>query len=280
MNLVDETRIPFFQVDAFTEKPFRGNPAAVCLMPCNLDDSIYQSIAHEMNLSETAFVEQLTQVGAYKLRWFTPKIEVPFCGHATLATSHILYSHIGVESELISFNTLSGVFRAERVEEGIRLDFPRNDPVEVMPPEPMLKALGLSSWMETRFSEETSKLLVRLETQKQVLELQPNFTTLEAVENRLGVRGVIVTSVGSGTYDFVSRYFAPWVGVNEDPVTGSAHTVLAPYWWKQLGKRKMFAYQASDRGGELQLELAENRVYVIGKAVTVIEGFLNIDTTQ
>ena len=249
-------------------------------MPCNLEDSIYQSIAQEMNLSETAFVEQLDQLGAYRLRWFTPKSEVPLCGHATLAAAHVLYSHIRVKSELISFKTLSGVLKAERVEEGMRLDFPRNDPVEVEPPEPLLKALGISSWMDVLFSEETSKLLVRLKTQGQVRDLQPDFSALEAVENRLGVRGVIVTSSGSGSYDFVSRYFAPWVGINEDPVTGSAHTVLAPYWWQQLGKLRMLAYQASERGGELHLELAEDRVYIAGKAVTVVEGFLNIDITQ
>ncbi len=139
-------------MDAFTEKSFRGNPAAVCLMPCNLKASIYQSIAQEMNLSETAFVEQLDQLGAYRLRWFTPKSEVPLCGHATLAAAHVLYSHINVESELVSFKTLSGVLKAKRVEEGIRLDFPRNDPVKMEPPEPMLKALGLSSWMNVLFS--------------------------------------------------------------------------------------------------------------------------------
>lgn len=271
---MDHTWVPFFQVDAFTKKPFRGNPAAVCLMPCDLDDALYLSIAREMNLSETAFVEPLEPGVSYRLRWFTPALEVPLCGHATLATAHVLFNHLGTKGRQVSFQTRSGVLMAEWTEGGIRLDFPRNDSAKVEPPEPLLRALNLSSWREVQFSASTAKLLICLEKEAQVRGLRPDFAALVAAENKLGVRGTIVTARGSGPYDFVSRYFAPWVGIDEDPVTGSAHTVLTPYWADRLGKRRMLAYQASKRGGELQLELGEDRVYITGGAVTVIEGRL------
>lgn len=274
MKTEAESMVPFFQVDAFTKKSFRGNPAAVCFMSCDLDDEVYQSIAKEMNLSETAFVEQLEKPGVYKLRWFTPKREVPLCGHATLAAAHILFKHHKINTEKISFQTLSGVLHAEKVAEGIRLEFPRNDPVRIETSASLLGALGLPACEEVQYSETNQKLLVRLEDQKQVTGIQPDFDALMAMENTLGWRGVIVTAEGSGAYDFVSRYFAPWMGVDEDPVTGSAHTVLAPYWAGELGKRRMNAYQASERGGELFVELTDERVLITGEAITVIEGQL------
>lgn len=274
MNPEAESKVRFFQVDAFTKKPFRGNPAAVCFMSCELDDRVYQSIAKEMNLSETAFVEQAEKPGVYKLRWFTPRREAPLCGHATLATAHVLFERFGVSIEKLSFQTLSGVLYAEKVSDGVRLDFPRNDPVRIETPDSLLEALGVSACVEVQYSETNQKLLVRLDNQEQVLGIQPDFNALIAMENALGWRGVIVTAEGSGAYDFVSRYFAPWMGVDEDPVTGSAHTVLAPYWARELGKDKMHAFQASERGGELLVELAEDRVLIIGEAVTIIEGQL------
>jgi PhzF family phenazine biosynthesis protein len=275
MDHANENRVPFFQVDAFSKEPFRGNPAAVCLMPCDLDEYLYQSIAQEMNLSETAFVEQLDPKGSYKLRWFTPLREVPLCGHATLATAHVLFNHLGFKGERVSFQTLGDELYAEKVEEGIRLDFPRNDPFEVEPPRAQLGAMGLSAWRGVQYSYTNQKLLVHVESEKRVRELQPDYSAMLATENSLGWRGVIVTAGGSGSYDFVSRYFAPWMGVDEDPVTGSAHTVLAPYWHDLLGKRRMRAYQASRRGGELTLELTDDRVYISGAACTVVEGFLS-----
>ncbi len=273
MNPEAKPRVPFFQVDAFTKKTFGGNPAAVCFMSCELDDEVYQSIAKEMNLSETAFVEKL-KPGSYKLRWFTPKREVPLCGHATLAAAHVLFRHYKIDMEKVSFQTLSGVLHAEKVSEGIHLDFPRNDPVRIETPGSLLEALGLSACNDVQYSETNQKLLVRLENQENVLGLQPDFSALMAMENTLGWRGVIVTAEGSGAYDFVSRYFAPWMGVDEDPVTGSAHTVLAPYWAGELGKKKMNAYQASERGGELFVELMDDRVLITGGAITVIQGQL------
>lgn len=276
MNLKDKNRIPFFQVDAFSSEPFRGNPAAVCIMPCDLDDSLYPSIAQEMNLSETAFVERLDRPGEYRLRWFTPLREVPLCGHATLATAHVLFEHLGFEGEKASFQTLSGSLEAKRAREGIRMDFPRNDPFEVEAPEAILEGLGLSTWEEFQYSDTNQKLLVRVESEKKVRALQPDYNALLAAENSMGWRGVIVTAEGSGRYDFISRYFAPWMGVDEDPVTGSAHTVLAPYWSKLSGKQRMRAYQASERGGELLLELTDERVLITGRATTVIEGFMKL----
>jgi PhzF family phenazine biosynthesis protein len=278
MAATNTVKVPFFQVDAFTKEPFKGNPAAVCLMSCELKDVLYQMIAKEMNLlSETAFFEPLKEPGNYKLRWFSPKREVLLCGHATLATAYVLFNELGVKAETISFQTLSGVLLAKKVSGGICLDFPRNDPLEIEPPRTLLKALGLSRCKEILYSETNQKLLVRLDNQEQVLEIQPDFNALLSMENKLGWRGVIVTSTGSEPYDFISRYFAPWMGVNEDPVTGSAHTVLAPYWMRQLGKRKMRAYQASERGGELLVEIVGDRVYITGGAVTVVRGELYYD---
>jgi len=278
MSTTNTAKVPFFQVDAFSKERFKGNPAAVCLMSCELKDILYQMIAREMNLSETAFFEPSKELGSYKLRWFTPKREVPLCGHATLATAHILFNEVGVKAKTISFQTLSGTLHAKKVSEGICLDFPRNDPLKIDPPRTLLKALGLSRCKEILYSKTSQKLLVRLDNEEQVLELQPDFNALLSMENKLGWRGVIVTSTGFGHYDFISRYFAPWMGVNEDPVTGSAHTVLAPYWMRQLGKRRMRAYQASERGGELLLEVVGDRVHITGEAVSVVRGELEYDT--
>ena len=271
MNSRDGEKVPFYQVDAFSGEPFRGNPAAICIMPCDLDDSLYQSIAQEMNLSETAFVDETDVKGEYRLRWFTPAREVPLCGHATLAAAHVLFDHVGFEGEMITFHTLSGALYAEKVAEGIRMDFPRNDPFKVESQE-VLGVMGLKSWIDVQYSDTNQKLLVHLESGEDVKNIQPDFTAMLATENSLGWRGVIITAKGEGPYDFVSRYFAPWMGVNEDPVTGSAHTVLAPYWSKLLEKQAMVAFQASERGGKLLLRLTEERVQITGEATTVIEG--------
>jgi PhzF family phenazine biosynthesis protein len=266
---------PYYLVDAFTSEPFRGNPAAVCLMPCNLSEELYLSIAREANpVSETAFLEEDGGEVDYRMRWFSPKREVPLCGHGTLATAHVLFNDIGVEKDRLSFQIMVGVIYAERVSEGVRLDFPRNDPRELEPPLPVLEAMGLTDWKEVLYSDGNQKLVVLLENRKQVEEVQPDFDAMMATENTLGWRGVVVTSKGTGDYDFVSRYFAPWMGVNEDPVTGSNHTVLGPYWMEKLGKDKLRAYQASQRGGEIIVEITEDRAYLTGPSTTVIKGTL------
>ena len=265
---------PFYQVDAFTDVPFKGNPAAVCLMPCDLEDDLYQNIAKEMNLSETAFVEETSLNGIYNLRWFTPAREVPLCGHATLASAYVLFEHVGFDGERITFHTLSGALYAENTPDGVRLDFPRNDPFEVDPPEEVLEALGVSEPKEVQYSDTNQKLLVLLGDPEEVRSCSPDFDALLAADNPLGWRGVIVTAKGPSPYDFVSRFFAPLMGINEDPVTGSAHTVLAPYWADRLGKNVMETYQSSERGGELHVELTGERVLITGKATTVVVGTL------
>ena len=271
--MVSEKQVPFYQVDAFTDVPFRGNPAAICFMPTGLSDELYLSIAREMNLSETAFVEEISD-GCFNLRWFTPTREVPLCGHATLATGHTIFEHREYDGDRVEFLTMAGSLYAERVPEGVRLDFPENKPFPVEPAREALEALGVSNWEDISYSDTNQKLLVLLSSEEEVREVRPDFKALLGADNPLGWRGVVVTASGSGRYDFVSRYFAPLMGIDEDPVTGSAHTVLAPYWGEVLGKTKMWAYQASVRGGVLFVELIDGRVFLTGGCVTVLEGNL------
>ncbi len=272
--------IPIYQVDAFTSSPFAGNPAAVCLLSQTsaYDDHIFQSIAAEMNLSETAFVvpqekKSLKDTQKFSLRWFTPKTEVLLCGHATLATAAVLFYDIGVTTETIEFDTVSGIVSAKKEDSGVLIDFPRDDPLSLDLPESLFEALGAVECEDARYAERTKKLLLRLPDEEDVVTLTPDFVALESAEMNREVRGVIATST-SQQYDFVSRYFAPWIGINEDPVTGSAHTVLAPYWSEILEKQEMNAYQASPRGGELTVRLKDERVDIIGNAVIVMKGEL------
>lgn len=271
MSPPDDNVAEFFQVDAFSERPFGGNPAAICFMSTDLEEQLYLSIAREMNLSETAFVEEV-EPGCYKLRWFTPVREVPLCGHATLATGHVIYNHKGYEGERIEFQTQAGALYARRAREGIQLNFPANKPFKVEPPMDVIEGLGVNEWVDVQYSDTNQKLVVHLDTEEEVKETEPDFKAVLEAENTLGWRGVVVTARGSGRFDFISRYFAPLMGVNEDPVTGSAHTVLTPYWGELLGKRRMWAYQASERGGVLFVELKGDRVLITGDSVTVIEG--------
>lgn len=262
---------PFYQLGAFTDVPFKGNPAAICLMPTDLSDELYVSIAKEMNLSETAFMEEKGP-GEYNLRWFTPKHEVPLCGHATLAAAQLVFD-LGYMGEKVTFHTKAGELYAFKSGDGILMDFPRNDPFPVPSLGDVNKALGLSP-IETQYSDTNMKLLVEVETEDEVRNASPDYQRLLELDNPHGWYGIIVTST-SKEYDFISRYFAPWRGVNEDPDTGSAHTVLGPYWAKKIGKNKMKAYQASTRGGEIGVELTEKRVKLTGKVVTVITGTLS-----
>jgi len=263
---------PFYQLDAFTSEPFKGNPAAVCLMPCSLGDGLYLSIAGEMNLSETAFLEE--QAMGYRLRWFTPKREVPLCGHATLAAAHLLFTRLGYEDDVVTFHTQAGELYARRVGDGVTMDFPRNDPHPVEPIPGILDGLGVSEYEDFQYSDTNQKIVVLLRGEDEVREVSPDFQALLRVENTLGWRGVNVTAPGAG-HDFVSRYFAPWMGVNEDPVTGSAHTVLGPYWAARLGKNRLTAYQTSERGGEVHVEVTPDRVNLTGRSVLVAEGIIH-----
>ncbi|MCB2171422.1 PhzF family phenazine biosynthesis protein [archaeon] len=265
--------VDFYQLDAFTETPFKGNPAAICMMPTNLPETLYLAISSEMNLSETAFMEK-TEPGTYHLRWFTPVREVPLCGHATLAAAHLLFEHIGIPEKRVKFQTQAGTLYAENTSDGVLMDFPANPPHRVEPPIQVLEALGVDEWVDIQYSPGNEKLMIHLDSYETLRNVSPDFNALKDAENPLGWRATMITAPGFNHYDFTSRHFAPLMGVNEDPVTGSNHTVLTPYWSKLLGKKRMHAYQASKRGGSLTVEDHGDRVHLIGKSVLVMKGKL------
>lgn len=259
--------IRLFQVDAFTDTPFSGNPAAVCLLKETRPDSWLQAVAAEMNLSETAFL--WPEHDHFLLRWFTPTTEVDLCGHATLAAAHVLWSEGLVSSPLpIRFQTHSGLLTAARTAAGIELDFPAAPPIPALAPQGLAEALG----GEPSFVGKSDvDLLVVFAAEQDVRSLRPDFRQLAGWP----VRGVIVTSRSASTeVDFVSRFFAPAAGIDEDPVTGSAHCALAPYWSERLGKNELVGYQASPRGGTVRVRLSGDRVILGGRAVTVMHGEL------
>ena len=255
------------QVDAFTSTPFAGNPAAVCVLSGPRDASWMQDVAREMNLSETAFL--LAENTGYRLRWFTPAEEVALCGHATLASAHVLWEdgHLAAGAPA-RFHTQSGLLTAERRGDWIELDFPATPAAPAPPPAGLAKALGVTArWCgRSKFD-----YLVELDSEATVRSLEPDFSALRRVE----ARGVIVTSrAETPGYDFVSRFFAPRVGIDEDPVTGSAHCALTPFWSERLRRSEMTAFQASPRGGVLRVRVAGDRVGLGGQAVTVLRGEL------
>lgn len=256
--------ITIYQVDAFTDEPFAGNPAGVCLLKNSADESWMQSVAAEMNLSETAFL--YPNGDHYRLRWFTPQAEVPLCGHATLASAHILYETGVLPSDAqVHFETLSGRLSARRLDGLIWLDFPVTPAEPVEPPKQLIQGLGAD--LEMRFVGLSSdQYLVEVDSPATLKGLQPDLAAL----GKLPVVGIIVTCRGEGKYDFLSRFFAPAVGIPEDPVTGSAHSTLGSYWSQRLGKQRMTAYQASARGGEMEIELRGERIGLGGRAVTVM----------
>lgn len=255
------------QVDAFTDQPFRGNPAAVCVLAGPAPEPWMLAVAREMNLSETAFL--FREGDAWRLRWFTPEVEVALCGHATLASAHVLYeTGVAPRSEALRFETLSGRLGARAVDGRIELDFPAKRIEEQPPPAGLLDALGVRAVFVGR---NVFDWLVEVESEDDVRACAPDFGRLKRVD----ARGVIVTSRSSDRrYDCVSRFFAPAVGIDEDPVTGSAHCALAPYWARKLGRTSLPAYQASRRGGVLWLTVAGERVLIGGHAVTVLTGEL------
>ncbi len=259
--------LPLFQVDAFTDRPFAGNPAAVCVLNELREAAWMQDVAREMNLSETAFVQK--QADGYRLRWFTPTVEVDLCGHATLASAHVLWEQGYLPAEEVArFHTNSGMLLAERCGEWIELDFP------ALPTEPIEDLPGLSDVLgvpSIHVGMSQFDCLVEVDSETTVRAVRPDLARLAA----LPVRGVIVTSRASTPgYDFVSRFFGPRVGVPEDPVTGSAHCVLAPFWSNRLGRQELTGYQASLRGGVVRVRLSGERVRLGGQAVTVVRGEL------
>jgi PhzF family phenazine biosynthesis protein len=257
--------LKLFQIDAFTSEAFRGNPAAVCLLDRERDASWMQNVAAEMKRSATAFL--LPTNDGYSLRWFTPAIEVALCGHATLASAHALWEEHGLASA--RFHTKSGVLTTERNGDLIELDFPatREEPSEA-PPD-LLESLGIDA--PVYVGKNKFDYLVEVASEDIVRKLVPDHAQLRTIP----VRGVIVTSRATMEgVDFVSRFFAPGSGIDEDPVTGSAHCCLAPYWSARLGKDEMVAFQASPRGGVVRVRVGDGRVYLGGQAVTVLRGEL------
>lgn len=256
------------QVDAFTDQVFAGNPAAVCILAHAADKRWMQQVAGEMNLSETAFL--FRQDDAWNLRWFTPTVEVDLCGHATLASAHVLWQDRLLQPGTQAlFDTKSGRLTAERNGDWIEMDFPAEPAHPVEPPEFLLPALGIKA---KYVGKNRMDYLVEVGTETELRTMRPDFTRLRS----LPVRGVTVTAPAvEDEFDFVSRFFAPGSGVDEDPVTGSAHCCLAPYWGAKLGKTEMTGFQASSRGGVVRVRTAGDRVILGGQAVTVLRGELS-----
>lgn len=251
-------------VDAFTNRPFAGNPAAVCLVEHEQSSEWMQTVAAEMNLSETAFVRAVDE--GFELRWFTPTIEVDLCGHATLATAHALWTEGITDQSQLQFQTRSGILTCRQTDNWIELDFPATPPTALEPPSELLEALGVQPVF---VGKSCFDWLVVVDSETIVRSLEPDFIRLA----KIPMRGVIVSSRSDDPqFDFVSRFFAPAAGVNEDPVCGSAHCCLGPYWSGQLGKSEMTAFQASPRGGILRVRVVGDRMILGGQAVTVVRG--------
>ena len=273
--------IPVFQVDSFTSERFRGNPAAICLLDDWLEDQRLQAIASEMNLSETAFLRQREE-GEFDLRWMTPTVEVDLCGHATLAAAHVLWTQFEQDDEpsesntTLGFHTRSGRLTARRRDGQIELDFPSAPAISAAPPDGLLEALGLGT--ENNAPEfcgwNNSDWLLAVDSEATVRQLDPDFRLLTAIR----CRGAIVTARADADadYDFVSRFFGPAAGIDEDPVTGSAHCCLSPFWSERLGRTTLVGWQASSRGGRVTTENCGERVKLRGDAVTTLRGVLMV----
>lgn len=275
-----KNKIKIFQVDAFTSEAFKGNPAAVCILENDISDELMKNIAQEMNLSETAFVKPLknSNIGKgnlFSLRWFTPEVEVDLCGHATIATSKVLFDEFNIKEQYIKYETKSGLLTAKKKDEKISLDFPIDKALDFNLTQDILDAMGIRSYSKAIIGEKTRKLVIEVKDKDNIINLKPNFEILKSLKFKSDVKGIGVTCRGNEKYDFISRYFNPWAGINEDPVTGSVHTLLANYWSNKLNKMDMNAYQASNRSGEISLKLLENdRVKLSGEAVIVLRGEL------
>jgi len=256
-------RVPIFQLDAFTQRRFAGNPAAVMPLEWFLDDALLQAIAAENNLSETAFL--VRDGDEYRLRWFTPTVEVPLCGHATLASAAVVMERLEPERTTVVFQTASGPLTVRRAAAGYSMNFPARPSEQIATPPGLAAMLGIAP---IEVHANAFNYLAVLNGENAIRTLAPDLAAIA----RLDRPGVIVTARGGGDYDFVSRYFAPAKGIPEDPVTGAAHCMLVPYWAAQFGKSEFFAYQASQRGGELRCRLLGDRVELMGGCVFYSEG--------
>jgi len=257
--------IRFYQIDAFTNRVFAGNPAGVCFLDRWLEDPILQSIAAENNVSETAFL--VPADNHYELRWFTPKVEVDLCGHATLASAFAVFEYVNPQAQQVDFQTKSGPLSVKRRNDLLLMDFPSRPPEPCSPPDLLDEILGIPPVKTFQARD----LLAVFENEEQVRNLQPDMERLASLDTF----AVIVTAPGRNS-DFVSRFFAPKVGIPEDPVTGSAHCTLIPYWSKRLGKKELHALQLSERGGELFCVDQGDRVSIGGKAVAFLSGTIRI----
>lgn len=256
-------RVPIFQVDAFATRRFSGNPAAVMVLDHFPDDALLQAIAAENNVAETAFL--VPEAGNYRLRWFTPRVEVPLCGHATLASGAVVMERLEPGRTAVTFHTASGPLAVTRVDSGYSMDLPARPTAPVSPPPQLDEALGAPA---VEVVADRFNYTVLLKDEPTLRALDPDVAAIA----RLDRGGVIVTAAGAGAYDFVSRYFTPGKGIPEDPVTGSAHCALVPFWAKRLAKTSFRAYQASQRGGEISCRLAGDRVELGGACVFYLEG--------
>jgi PhzF family phenazine biosynthesis protein len=279
-------RLSIYQVDSFTEKPFKGNPAGVCLLNEELPKDTLQSIATEMNLSETAFLLPLVgETGAYQIRYFTPTMEADLCGHATLASAKVLFSMVKLGINTLTFYTQSEILTVQKRASELVMNFPQYSLEETSNlPEEFWEVMQVSSLREIRYCAALKMLLIELGEGNELLATQPETHLLPKLDFPMKVEGVILTSHDTqalpkaNAFDFMSRCFFPWMGIPEDPVTGAAHTILAPYWAAKLKKTELKAYQASERGGELGLKLLENnRLEISGEAYIFLKGELYMD---
>lgn len=263
-----------FIVDSFTDTPFKGNPAGVCIVDSQLSDEKMLHIAQELNLSETAFIRPLESRGAFSIRYFSPKMEIPLCGHATLASAKVIFTTHGLDqAHFINIQNLD--LSAKESEGLIVMEFPIYNTQPSNAPPALLAALGVSAVRNAVYNEETRILLLEIADPQELAGLDPDFVALYRSHN--SINGVLVTAAsGTDGYDFHSRYFWPWSGTNEDPVTGGTHTFLAPYWSARLGKAKMKSFQSSRRTGFMEVELIDGTLRIYGKAVIILEGRLTI----
>ena len=269
LNSLKISKMKTYFVDSFTREKFKGNPAAVCLPDTALEVDTMQKIATEIGFSETAFIKQISD-NTYSIRFFTPKIEIPLCGHATLASSKIIFDTTSVENiKFINCNNVE--LFIEKVENKIKMQFPIYETEEIEVPQLMLAALGISEIVNKRYSPKNKIILIEIESAIELANLKPDFAAL--INSYTGINGVLVTAISdSESFDFHYRYFWPWAGTNEDPVTGGIQTFLTKYWATKLNKPKLNAYQSSLRTGTMSTELLQDKVCILGEAVTVLEG--------
>lgn len=256
-------------VDSFTNEKFKGNPAAVCIPDIELEIKTMQDIAAEIGFSETAFIRQIKN-NSYSIRFFTPKIEIPLCGHATLASSKIIFDTTSLNNiKFINCNNVELI--VEKIGDKIKMQFPVYETEEIEVPQKMLEALGIFEIVDKRFNPENKIILIEIKTSTDLLNLNPDFISL--VNSYSGINGVLVTAISNkDNFDFDYRYFWPWAGTNEDPVTGGVQTFLTKYWAKKLNKKRLNAFQSSSRTGIMSVEIIEDKVYISGEAVTILEG--------